>query len=94
MSCFTILFHGKLDVRCLAELKIDRDTLPCVHPLLITGTGGSGTHSTAQALAAAGNMTEEEMESKRIAGEAGQVDALEFSSVSEVKAWIKLSPGP
>ena len=44
-------------------------------------------------LAAAGNMTEEEMESKRIAGEAGQVDALEFSSVSEVKAWIKLSPG-
>ena len=44
-------------------------------------------------LAAAGNMTEEEMESKRIAGEAGQVDALEFSSVSEVKAWIKLSSG-
>ena len=39
----------------------------------------------------AANMTEEEMENKRMAGEAQAVDALEHSSVAEVKAWIKLS---
>ena len=30
------------------------------------------------------------MENKRMAGEAQAVDALEHSSVAEVKAWIKL----
>ena len=42
-------------------------------------------------VAAAGNMTEEEIESMRIDGKAGEVDALEFSSVSEVRKWVALS---
>ena len=39
----------------------------------------------------AANMEEEEMEEMRITDRAGEVDALEFSSVPEVKKWIKMS---
>ena len=38
-------------------------------------------------------LTEEEMESKMDAGEGCAIDALEFSSVREVKKWIKVSQG-
>ena len=36
------------------------------------------------------DVSEEEMEKMRVEGTAGNVDALEFSSVSEVKEWVKL----
>ena len=36
------------------------------------------------------NLSEEEMDKMRVEGTAGNVDALEFSSVSEVKEWVKL----
>jgi len=39
------------------------------------------------------NMSEEELEKMRTAGKAGDVDALEFSYVAEVKAWVKLRRG-
>ena len=39
----------------------------------------------------AANMEEEEMEKMRITDRAGEVDALEFSSVPEVQKWIKMS---
>ena len=50
--CFRTLFHGKYDAFCLAEQNITRT--PCVRPLLITGTGGSGTARTAALFGAAG----------------------------------------
>ena len=39
----------------------------------------------------AANMEEEAMEEMRITDIAGEVDALEFLSVPEVKKWIKMS---
>ena len=41
----------------------------------------------------AADMEEDEMEKMRIADRAGEVSALEFSSVPEVKKWIQMSPG-
>ena len=39
----------------------------------------------------AADMEEDEMEKMRIADRAGEVSALEFSSVPEVQKWIKMS---
>ena len=47
-ACHVKLFHGKLDNACLAMCGIPR--VGCSGALFITGTGGSGTQSTAREL--------------------------------------------